>query len=211
MNLQSSSKMHQTRKQARYRHISMFGSKCCFVLLTCCLPRSCASFGTSQRSTVDENTKVVDEVEKTCDKQEPDSVLMDSDATESVDLEDLLANYQDDTEAPHQSTISDIKQADVVPVASIVFHCRYEHDGPAQFKEETNAAYAKPKYYLNGKMCLGCSALITNEGKGGRREEEGQFFVKPSARHPVWACRGVPSGDCDQVMCNDCFTTKFMK
>jgi hypothetical protein len=92
-----------------------------------------------------------------------------------------------------------------------VVECRYGHNGPNNFKEETNASYAKSPYYLSGKMCKGCNALITNEGKGGRTEEEGQFFFKPTSRNPVWACRGVPVGSCDQILCSPCFQDKFMK
>jgi len=92
-----------------------------------------------------------------------------------------------------------------------VAKCRFSHNGPQNFKDETNPGYAKKPYYLNGKMCVFCKGLITHEGKGGRTEEEGQIFIKPTRKHPVWACLGVPEKSCDEVLCSACFQRKFLK
>lgn len=92
-----------------------------------------------------------------------------------------------------------------------VKQCRFSHEGPQNFRDETNPSYARNPYYLHGKMCVDCKGLITHEGKGGRTEEEGQIFWKPSTKYPVWACLGVPEKNCEQVLCSTCFQRKFMK
>jgi len=119
-------------------------------------------------------------------------------------------------DADRNTTIDGEKTSRGVPLAKLlglpayVAKCRFSHDGPANFKDETNPAYAKTPYYLSGKMCVACQGLITNKGKGGRTEEEGQIFVKPSTKYPVFACLGVPENSCNQVLCSSCFQTKFL-
>jgi hypothetical protein len=102
------------------------------------------------------------------------------------------------------------KKSVVQSVEGRARECELDHNVQGNFKDETNAGYAKAPYYLSGKICLGCNALITNEIKTNRKEEEGQVFVKPTARYPVWTCRGVPEKTCNQVLCSDCFKSEFL-
>ena len=86
--------------------------------------------------------------------------------------------------------------------------CRFDHSKQETFKEESNAAYAKSPYYLSGKKCAECNALLTHETN--KTGEAGEVFIKPTGKKPVWACRCVPERNCDHVLCNACFSNVFL-
>ena len=97
-----------------------------------------------------------------------------------------------------------------VTVMRTTVSCRFNHDAQETYKEETNPGYAKPPYYLSGKVCAGCKALFDHKIKTHRTELEGQIFVKPMAKHPVWACSGTTDGSCSHVLCSICFRKNFL-
>jgi len=52
-------------------------------------------------------------------------------------------------------------------------------------------------------MCSGkCKGLFDEVNKGF---VEGQLWIKPSVKAPVWVCQGmVNKKKCSQVLCSDC-------
>jgi hypothetical protein len=81
--------------------------------------------------------------------------------------------------------------------------CSYDHNKLKNYKTETNPRFCKKGFYLNGKMCSGkCMGLFDDTNKG---VVEGQMWIKPSVKAPVWVCQGlVNKTNCHQALCSDC-------
>jgi hypothetical protein len=83
---------------------------------------------------------------------------------------------------------------------------RCEHRDHSKFRNfmwETDLRMCNQGKYCHGKMCRHCKALFDAELDG---DAEGQLFVKPSKKHPVWVCIGltVHLHRCVEAMCDNC-------
>ena len=110
----------------------------------------------------------------------------------------------------HMDETKDVQEGTRSAVEMTYDRCKFDHDIQSDYKEETNPGYAKPPYYLSGNACGGCRALFDHQIKSNRTEKEGQIFVKPTLKHPVWTCRGITDSSCNHVLCSVCFQTKFL-
>ena len=81
--------------------------------------------------------------------------------------------------------------------------CTFDHKELKNYITETNPGFCKRDFYLNGKMCIGkCKGLFDETNKG---VVEGQLWIKPSVKAPVWVCQGlVNKSNCCQALCNVC-------
>lgn len=81
--------------------------------------------------------------------------------------------------------------------------CNFDHKELKNYISETNPSFCKKDFYLNGKMCSGkCMGLFDEINKG---VVEGQLWIKPSVKAPVWVCQGlVNKSNCCQALCSQC-------
>ena len=81
--------------------------------------------------------------------------------------------------------------------------CNFDHNKLKNYISETNPGFCKKDFYLNGKMCSGeCKGLFDETNKG---MVEGQLWIKPSVKAPVWVCQGlVNKSKCCQALCSEC-------
>jgi len=99
------------------------------------------------------------------------------------------------------SSASQEKQQPKQP--NLIDKCDFNHKELKNYISESNHAFCKNGYYLNGKMCSGkCKGLFDEVNKGF---VEGQLWIKPSVKAPVWVCQGmVNKKKCSHVLCSDC-------
>jgi hypothetical protein len=74
---------------------------------------------------------------------------------------------------------------------------------PSTAEKRREAKVARNQQYLNGKMCSGeCKGLFDETNIG---MVEGQLWIKPSVKAPVWVCQGlVNKSKCCQALCSEC-------
>jgi hypothetical protein len=83
------------------------------------------------------------------------------------------------------------------------YTCNFNHKELKNYISESNPGFCKKDFYLNGKMCSGkCMGLFDEINKG---LVEGQLWIKPSVKAPVWVCQGlVNKSNCCQALCSEC-------
>jgi len=78
-----------------------------------------------------------------------------------------------------------------------------DHSKLENFLQESDPRMCNQGKYCHGKMCWNCKALFDAELDG---DVEGELFVKPSKKHPVWVCIGLTVNlrRCVEAMCVNC-------
>jgi hypothetical protein len=79
-----------------------------------------------------------------------------------------------------------------------------DHSKLENFLQESVLHMCNQGKYCHGKMCQNCKALF-DAGLDG--DVEGQLFVKPSKKYPVWVSIGLRvnlRNRCVEAMCENC-------
>jgi hypothetical protein len=87
--------------------------------------------------------------------------------------------------------------------------CDYPHNNLTSFRQETNSAFCKDGFYLDEMGCQDCNGKFHYKNNGNI---DGQLWVKPSLKTPVFVCIGnTEDCECQFAYCSNCCAKNLMK
>jgi hypothetical protein len=135
----------------------------------------------------------------TCERRELDKGLEET--SKAVTQEQGKKRRMDEKDSSNKEMTEQQNKANEMQHSTSCQH--RDHDLFENFLPVTNAELCKEGKYCHGRMCRKCNALFDDKVDG---DVEGQLFVKPSKKNPVWVCVGLTydMDKCKESLCNEC-------